>query len=183
MGLLFVGSIFVSIGILSSLLSKNQATAFMLAFLLCFVQFFLWKGIGDLMYDSESYNFFNQIGIYEHYISFQQGLISVKDVVYFIVLKLYFTLPEQTGFIENKKPRGWKKVLNIFKNIILPLTSIFAAQWINIQIDVTQNQRYSLNSETKKALELLDKPLKVDIFLSGKLPTDYLRLKRRFKHL
>lgn len=70
-----------------------------------------------------------------------------------------------------------KKVLNIFKNIILPLTSIFAAQWINIQIDVTQNQRYSLNSETKKALELLDKTLKVDIFLSGKLPTDYLRLK------
>ena len=94
------------------------------------------------------------------------------------MLKLYFTLPEQTGFIENKKPRGVKKVLNIFKNIILPLTSIFAAQWINIQIDVTQNQRYSLNSETKKALELLDKNLKVDIFLSGKLPTDYLRLKR-----
>ena len=73
------------------------------------------------------------------------------------------------------------KVLNIFKNIILPLTSIFAAQWINIQIDVTQNQRYSLNSETKKALELLDKTLKVDIFLSGKLPTDYLRLKREIQ--
>ena len=84
MGLLFVGSIFVSIAILCSLLSKNQATAFMLAFLLCFVQFFLWKGIGDLMYDSESYNFFNQIGIYEHYLSLQQGLISIKDVVYFI---------------------------------------------------------------------------------------------------
>ena len=74
-----------------------------------------------------------------------------------------------------------KKVFNIFKNIILPLTSIFAAQWINIQIDVTQNQRYSLNSETKKALELLDKNLKVDIFLSGKLPTDYLRLKREIQ--
>ena len=108
MGLLFVGSIFVSIGILSSLLSKNQATAFMLAFLLCFVQFFLWKGIGDLMYDSESYNFFNQIGIYEHYLS-QQGLISVKDVVYFIC-SLYFTLPEQTGFIENKNQGGEESI-------------------------------------------------------------------------
>ena len=86
LGLILVSSIFVAIGLLSSLITKNQVTAFMLAFILCFIQFFLWKGIADLMLDAKTYNLFSQFGIFEHYLRLRNGLISIKDLIYFIAL-------------------------------------------------------------------------------------------------
>ena len=86
LGLILVSSVFVAMGLLTSLMTKNQVTAFMLALILCFVQFFLWKGIADLMLDAKTYNLFNQLGIFEHYLRLRQGLISIKDLIYFIAL-------------------------------------------------------------------------------------------------
>ena len=85
-GLFCVGASFVSIGILSALLTKSQASAFMMALLVCFVQFYLWKGIADLMQHQELYRFFNALGIFDHYISHGQGIISLKDGIYFLCL-------------------------------------------------------------------------------------------------
>jgi ABC-2 type transport system permease protein len=85
LGLILVSSVFVAIGIFSSLLTKNQVTAYILSILLCFIQFFLWKGIADLMVDAKTYYFFNQLGIFEHYLNLRQGVISIKDLIYFIV--------------------------------------------------------------------------------------------------
>tara|TARA_B100000941_G_scaffold288981_1_gene267016 strand:+ start:441 stop:1181 length:741 start_codon:yes stop_codon:yes gene_type:complete len=86
LGLTLLSSVFAAMGLLSSLLTKNQVSAFMLALILCFVQFFLWKGIADLMLDAKAYNLFNQIGIFEYYLRLCQGLISIKDLIYFIAL-------------------------------------------------------------------------------------------------
>ena len=86
LGLTLLSSVFVAMGLLSSLLTKNQVSAFILALILCFIQFFLWKGIADLMLDVKLYNLFNQLGIFEHYLRLCQGLISIKDLIYFIAL-------------------------------------------------------------------------------------------------
>ena len=83
-GLFCVGASFMSLGILSALLTKSQATAFMTALILCFVQFYVWKGIADLMEHQEYYRFFNAIGIFEHYLNLRQGVITLKDGVYFL---------------------------------------------------------------------------------------------------
>ena len=83
-GLFCVGASFVALGILSALLTKSQATAFMTALLLCFVQFYVWKGIADLMEQQELYHFFNAVGIFEHYLNLRQGVITLKDEVYFL---------------------------------------------------------------------------------------------------
>jgi ABC-2 type transport system permease protein len=70
-----------------------------------------------------------------------------------------------------------------FKNLIIPLLLIFAAQDIHYQWDVTQDQRYTLNETTKTLLEGLEHPLKIDVFLTGKLPAEYLRLQREITTL
>ena len=67
-------------------MTKSQASAFMLALLVCFVQFYLWKGIADLMQQQELYRFLNAVGIFDHYLSLRQGVISLKDLIYFIGL-------------------------------------------------------------------------------------------------
>ena len=84
LGLFFVGSSYVAIGIFSALVTERQATAFILGLLLCFIQFYLWKGIAELMRHKELYQLFNALGIFEHYTNFRQGVIAIKDIVYFI---------------------------------------------------------------------------------------------------
>ena len=76
-----------------------------------------------------------------------------------------------------------KKRSNILKNILLPLALVLAVQWFDLHFDLTQDQRYTLDPSTISVLEALDKPLKIDIFLSGKLPTDYLRFQREIQAL
>ena len=83
-GLFWVGSSFVALAILSALLTKNQATAFIMALLLCFIQYYLWKGIADLIQEQSLYRFFNAVGIFDHYLNLSQGVIALKDMVYFI---------------------------------------------------------------------------------------------------
>ena len=68
-------------------------------------------------------------------------------------------------------------------NIILPLVLIVMVQRIHLRWDATQDQRYTLNKNTATLLQELEQPLKIDVFLTGKLPADYLRLKREISAL
>ena len=90
LGLLFLGSGFLSISIFSSLLSRNQVTGFLVATLIIFFQFYLWSGIADLSHDALVYNIINEIGMQEHYYSMSLGVIAIKDLIYFIGLNSFF---------------------------------------------------------------------------------------------
>ena len=70
-----------------------------------------------------------------------------------------------------------------FSNIILPLLFVVLTQGLQYQWDTTQDQRYTLNEKTKVLLSSLENPLKIDVFLTGKLPANYLRLKREITTL
>ncbi|HCZ09939.1 MAG TPA: gliding motility-associated ABC transporter permease subunit GldF [Flavobacteriaceae bacterium] len=85
-GLFCVGASYMAMGIFSSLISRSQVSAFLLAIALCFVQFYVWKAVADLQQDEGLYRLFNSIGIFEHYLNFRQGVLRLKDVVYFIGL-------------------------------------------------------------------------------------------------
>ena len=76
-----------------------------------------------------------------------------------------------------------KKRLSLLRNLFFPLIFVITAQWIDLRLDLTQDQRYTLNSSTIESLVNLEKPLRVDVFLSGKLPAEYLRLQREIKAL
>jgi ABC-type uncharacterized transport system involved in gliding motility auxiliary subunit len=69
------------------------------------------------------------------------------------------------------------------KNLLIPLLLIVLAQGVDYRLDMTQDQRYTLNDNTKDLLSELEQPLKVDIFLTGQLPADYLRLQREITTL
>jgi ABC-2 type transport system permease protein len=90
-GLIFLAGVFVSIGIFSSSLTKNQVVAFVIAILISFI--FHWGfdfvsrlpvfwGVWDDM--------IQKIGIDYHYSSISKGLIDTKDVIYFISLAIVF---------------------------------------------------------------------------------------------
>jgi gliding-associated putative ABC transporter substrate-binding component GldG len=76
-----------------------------------------------------------------------------------------------------------KNRLNFIINLFFPILAVTLAQWIDLRLDFTQDQRYTLNSSTIEILETLDRPIKIEVFLSGKLPADYLRLLGEIKGL
>ena len=71
-----------------------------------------------------------------------RGLISVKDLIYFIALN-YVILKLGFSFIKNEKSRVVKKRLNFLKKFLFPVIALTAAQWIDIRLDFTQDQRYT----------------------------------------
>ncbi|MFH1119450.1 MAG: gliding motility-associated ABC transporter permease subunit GldF [Bacteroidota bacterium] len=91
-GLLFLASAFVAIGLFVSSVTDNQIIAFILAVVLCgfsytgfdFIAEFSWFGKADL--------FILSLGIQAHYTSMSRGVIDTRDVLYFLSLIGIFIL-------------------------------------------------------------------------------------------
>ena len=83
-GLLLLGGVFVSIGILASSLTENQVVAFILAVFLCFI---MYSGLDSLaninIWGSVNY-YLKELSILTHYNSLSKGLIDFADLVYFL---------------------------------------------------------------------------------------------------
>ncbi len=91
-GLFFLASSYVSIGIFSSAITDNQIVAFIAAVV---VSFFFYLGIESIaevqIFKKVEFIFIN-LGINEHYRSLSRGVIDSRDVVYFVCLSAFFLL-------------------------------------------------------------------------------------------
>ncbi len=89
-GLLFLGATFVSVGIFSSSITKNQIISFIVSI---FFSGFLFLGF-DFIYNFSLFGDFDLViktlGIYEHYTSISRGVIDSRDVIYFVSLSALF---------------------------------------------------------------------------------------------
>tara|TARA_B100000287_G_scaffold177020_1_gene167032 strand:- start:918 stop:2567 length:1650 start_codon:yes stop_codon:yes gene_type:complete len=72
------------------------------------------------------------------------------------------------------------KVLKIFIGVIFIL---FIGQIIPYRFDSTSDKRFEISNETELILKELEEPIKIDILLHGKMPTEYHRLRRETKEL
>jgi ABC-2 type transport system permease protein len=102
-GLLFLGSAFVSIGIFASSITQNQIIAFILAVFLCFFLYTGFDAIGSFQLFGALDSLIINLGINEHFISLSRGVIDTRDVLYFIGLTTIFIICTQTKI----KSRKW----------------------------------------------------------------------------
>lgn len=85
-GLFFLGSVYASLGLLSSSFTENQAIAFIIAALMCFFLFIGFDSIGYLPGLKAIDEFVISLGINEHYKSMSRGVIDIKDMSYFLAM-------------------------------------------------------------------------------------------------
>lgn len=101
-GLLFLSSGFVSIGIFASSLSKNQIVSFVISVL---ISFFVYIGF-DYLSNLPVLNSFSavllQFSINTHYTSMSRGVIDTRDLLYFISLSIFFLMLCKTR-LESRK--------------------------------------------------------------------------------
>jgi ABC-2 type transport system permease protein len=91
-GLFFLGSAFVAIGLFASSISDNQVVSFIIAVFLCgffymgfelFYTFILSGSLGLIV---------QSLGINAHYSSMSRGVIDTRDLVYFLSITALFIL-------------------------------------------------------------------------------------------
>ena len=94
LGLCFLGMVYTSLGILASSLSSNQVVAFLIAVLLCWFFYFGLDAIAPL-FGGDLFLSIRGIGLRSHYDSIARGVLTFKDIIYFISVTgfvLYMTV-------------------------------------------------------------------------------------------
>ncbi|GIU70087.1 MAG: gliding motility-associated ABC transporter permease subunit GldF [Candidatus Woesearchaeota archaeon] len=101
-GLFFLASGFVAVGIFASSITENQIISFIVAVFLCFFFYIGFDSISNLALFGKVDAFIIQLGIQEHYLSMSRGVIDTRDVVYFFSLAAFFLLLTKT-VLESRK--------------------------------------------------------------------------------
>jgi len=101
-GLIFLASAFVAIGVFASAISTDQVTAFILAVFLCFFCYTGFEYISSLDLFGKVDNFIISLGINDHYLSMSRGVIDTRDFTYFISLSAIFIISTRT-VLESRK--------------------------------------------------------------------------------
>ena len=97
-GLIFLGAVFVSIGIFCSAITSNQIVAFIVGMFLCgflyssfdyIAQFGAFVGKNDYLVES--------FGLSSHYDAMGKGVVDSRDVIYFLSVISLFILSTRTA--------------------------------------------------------------------------------------
>lgn len=89
LGLIFLGFVFVSIGIFASSISKSQVVAFLIGVSLCFI---LYNGIGLVLETLGSSNSdLESLDLSSHYKNIAKGVLDSRDVIYFLSIIVLFS--------------------------------------------------------------------------------------------
>ena len=102
-GLIFLGSCFISIGLFASSLTNNQIVSFILATFLCFIFHWGFDFLSILpIFVGKTDALIQSIGIDSHYASISRGVIDSRDVIYFLSLIAVFLMMTQVA-LERRK--------------------------------------------------------------------------------
>lgn len=91
-GLLFLGGVFTSIGIFSSLITTNQIVSFIIAVFLCFFIYTGFESLAAINVWGSSSLFLEQLGILYHYRAMSKGLIDTRNLIYFLSMIAFMLL-------------------------------------------------------------------------------------------
>lgn len=171
-GALLQGMLFLSIGGFISGLTKEQIVAFVLTALSCFVIFFVgtdfmasfinnWvPGLGVFMKDYP--------GAAAHLISFDKGVIDLKDIVYFAAMSAVFLI--LNGFLFEGRLRPKAKVVFSLA-VLICFAGAVVFNWLVHDLpfgrfDITENKIYTTSEASKKILKDLKVPVSVNLYIT-----------------
>jgi ABC-2 type transport system permease protein len=102
LGTLFMAGVYLSIGLFTSSMTKNQIVAFITAFVIIFVLFLMDKVV--IFVPSFMATFLEFLSTDYHYENIARGVIDSRDVIYFLSLTFFFLFLT----VKSLETRKWK---------------------------------------------------------------------------
>lgn len=178
LGLLFLVCCFSAISIFCSTLTKNSIIAFLLGIFLSFIGFYGLEELSQLSAIELIETTLKHIGIQTHYESISRGVLLINDIIYFTTVSALFLL-----FSIGHLNKGFRARRRTFTTYAIALVLFFVlnlgvANLSTIRIDFTEDNRFTLSNKSKQLLNNLEQPIHITLFLDGKLPSGFERLKQ-----
>lgn len=178
-GVLLLGSVFISIGLCLSACTRSQMMAFILSAAACAVFYWGFDALARLplfgRFDLQTAS----LGLRYHYRSLSRGVIDVRDVVYYSVLAAIFFGLTVLRIARQRKSLK-RPAIGLAGGLLL--ISIGAAVWGG-RWDLTADKRYTLLPVTKEILQSGKEPVLVKVYLTGDLPAAFKRMEKSLREL
>jgi ABC-2 type transport system permease protein len=165
-GLLFLASSFVAIGLWVSSFSKNQLIAVLTTII---TSYFLFSGIQEFAYLFPDYNL-EKLGAYAHFSSITRGVIDSRDLIYFLSTTLFFLM--LTFYKVSVKKNKKKLIYSIL--ILIAINSIGKQSYK--RIDLTEDKKYTISTASVSILNAIDETAVIRVYLEGDFPPEFKRL-------
>jgi ABC-type transport system involved in multi-copper enzyme maturation permease subunit len=190
-GSIFLGALFLSVGIFISGLLRDQIVAFVLSLSLCFglhlvgteyVAPFIdsWiSGFGSAVKESVSAT--------AHFASFERGVIDLGDIVYFVAFTVAFLI--LNAFTLESRIRLYAK--NLFAmsvplvlGVAVAVSAITGSMRLG-RFDLTEGGIYTVSPSAKAIISRLKAPVKVRLYISPKekMPSPMKDMERKLTDL
>jgi ABC-2 type transport system permease protein len=174
-GLLLLGAAFTAIGLFASSISKNQIIAFTVA---VFLSYFFYSGFNSLgaLLSLQNSNV-QSLGMAEHFDAVGRGVLSTRDLVYFIILSgLFLGLTLWVMSRQRQKPLLRTAIPALAGTLaLLALLSGFTFT----RFDFTAEKRFTLSDVSRNIMGSIQKPVHIQVYLQGKdLPGGMRRLQQ-----
>jgi ABC-2 type transport system permease protein len=186
LGTVLLGAFFLALGLFISGLCNDQIVAFVVTLLVCFTAFLLgtdfiatyidsaWPGLGSFLADV--------VGLTTHYDPFTRGILSVSNVLYFLIWTAVFLFLNGLFLDIRSRPVARHIFLGA---VVLSLGIGLTANWLLIEqrwgrFDLTADKIYTLSPASIKILRHLEAPAQVKLYITpqDKMPTEMRYLER-----
>jgi ABC-type uncharacterized transport system involved in gliding motility auxiliary subunit len=178
LGLILLGSLFISIGIFISSVTESQIVAFVLS--LVIAMSFVLLGSDAFTYGLSPFfaSLLSSFGIFPRISAFNKGVVDLRDIIYFVSFSLSFLL---LSFVVLAKDRvsKTKKFLSLTlktsAGIVLCATLFLniVTKPIFLRLDLTRDKVYTLSRTSKELLQKLDGATVLSFYYSKDLPPEF----------
>jgi len=100
-GLFFLASLYVAIGVFASSLTENQIIAFLISMLVSFFFYIGFEAVSNLDFWGSFRELIDNLGISAHYKSMSRGVLDTRDIIYFVAVSVLFII--STKFVLEKR--------------------------------------------------------------------------------
>ena len=173
-GSLLLAASFVSIGLFTSSLTRNQIVAFILGLAATMALMIMGHDSVAVTLPARLATLLQDLSPVTHFSSIARGVIHLRDVLYFIALAATFLsatfLSLRARTLSHKSPQYRNLQLGVAGLIVVSLLVGWSSSAIGGRIDLTDDKLFTMSPATAEILDRLDDIMTVELFLSKKPP-------------
>ncbi len=183
---LLTGS-FVSIGIFTSSLTKNQIVAFIIGLSLILLLMIFGMPIITLAIPTFAANLLSELSPLTHFTGMVRGVLQLKDIIYFAAIistfltATYLSLKSKT--LSHKSASYRNLQITVLCLVVISLSIGWFGRHIGGRIDLTASQLYTLSSATEQIVSELDDIVTITVFQSKQPPVQIAPITREVNHM